>query len=456
MQDNFGFVTPENLELFTDLYELTMMEGYYRQNHNPEATFDLFVRDLPDNRNYLISAGLRQAISYLENLSFSERALNYLESKDFHPDFLSHLESLEFTGSVRAIPEGRAVFPNEPLMEVTAPIIQAQLFETLLINQVGFQSLIASKASRMRDVVDRFGNEQTLVDFGSRRSHGTDAGLKAARAAFVGGFNGTSNVAAGERFDLPIMGTMAHSWVESFPSEREAFEVFADLHRENTILLVDTYDTIEGTKVARDLIEDKDYSIRGIRIDSGDLIELSRRVKDIAPDFGVFVSSGVDEYFLKKFLNEDGVASGFGVGTRLVTSSDSPKLEGVYKLMAVDRDNNHEAVMKLSSGKVTYPGQKSVKRILNDGTYTKDVLTLRNSQEAGQELMEPIFRSGSLVYDPPSLETIRDRRADEVSRLPESIRTIDEDREYPVEISQDLRELQERTREKIEHSVQAT
>lgn len=452
MKDDFGLLTAGNLELFTDLYELTMMESYFQEDHNPEATFDLFVRDLPENRNYLIATGLQQAISYLDNLSFSDEALNYLGGQSFDPDFLSHLEDLEFTGDVRAVPEGTPIFPNEPLIEVTAPILQAQLFETLLINQVGFQTLIASKAARMRSVIDRFGDDQSLVDFGSRRAHGTDAGIKAARAAYIGGFNGTSNVAAGQLFDLPIMGTMAHSWVESFPTEREAFEVFADRHREETILLVDTYDTLEGTRLARDLIAEKDYSIRGIRLDSGNLTELSKNVREIAPEFDVFVSSGVDEYFIRDFLKDGGVASGFGVGTKLVTSADAPRLEGVYKLMAVRRNGSTEPVMKLSAGKVTYPGRKSIKRVTDGGTYRKDILTLRNADEPGEELFVDVFENGSLVYDSPDPETIRDTRSRNVSHLPEPARAIDQHHEYPVEIGTDLQSLQERTEREINRS----
>ncbi|MFB6344228.1 MAG: nicotinate phosphoribosyltransferase [bacterium] len=454
MDETFGEVTSEGLALFTDLYELTMMEGYFKEDHNPEAVFELFVRTLPEKRNYLIAAGLQQAIAYLDNINFTDDALEYLRTQGFEDEFLSYLESFEFTGDLRAVPEGVPVFPNEPILEVKAPIIQAQLFETLLINQISFQTLIATKAARMKDVIERHGDDQTLVDFGTRRAHGTDAGIKAARACYIGGFNGTSNVTAGEQFDLPIFGTMAHSWVESFPTERAAFEAFADLHRDDTILLVDTYDTLNGTRTAKRLVEDKDYSIRGIRIDSGDLIELSKSVNEIAPDMGVFVSSGVDEYFLKEFLTDGGVASGFGIGTSLVTSSDAPKLEAVYKLMAVERNGELDPVMKLSSGKVTYPGRKSIKRLSEDGTFQKDILTLKDADDPGDDLLEQVFHNGTLTYDSVSLDEKRRRCITQTDQLPADLRTLETDSSYPVEISEELSALQQKTEDTIHDRVQ--
>jgi len=251
----FGFVSSENVPLFTDLYELRMIQGYANRDHNPRATFSLFVRDLPTNRGYMVAAGLEQAIHYLESLSFDDRALEYLSEQEFDDAFLERLADFEFTGEVRGLPEGTLVFANEPLLEVTAPILQAQLLETVLINQIGYQSLIATKASRMRDVIDRTGNDQRLVDFGSRRAHGTDAGMKAARAAYIGGFNATSNVAAGEAFGIPVSGTMAHSWVQSFDRERDAFEAFVGEYGDDSVLLIDTYDTVRGAEIAKEVAE---------------------------------------------------------------------------------------------------------------------------------------------------------------------------------------------------------
>lgn len=450
---SFGFITPENLSLFTDLYELTMMQGYFKRDHNPTATFDLFVRDLPPDRGYMISAGLRQATSYLETIEFGDDVLNYLADQDFHSEFLDYLKEFSFSGSLKAIPEGNPVFPNEPLIEITAPLIEAQLFETLLINQVGFQSLIATKAARMRDVIERMGNEQTLVDFGSRRAHGTDAGLKAARASYIGGFAGSSNVAAGEQFGLPVFGTMAHSWIESFERERDAFEEFVKLYGEDSILLIDTYDTRNGARIARDVVDECTHDIRGVRIDSGDLAELSVEVNEIVDDIGVFVSSGVDEYALKDFFEQGGVATGFGVGTNLVTSSDAPKLEGVYKLMAVEENGSPRPVMKLSSGKVTFPGRKSVRRIETDNHYQHDILGIENEELPGDELLTPIYESGTRVHEQESLEDIRERTLAQLRKVPLQYRQITDPSQYDVRISDQLQEMKDELEQKLQSQV---
>ncbi|MEF8839856.1 MAG: nicotinate phosphoribosyltransferase, partial [Haloarculaceae archaeon] len=400
-----------------------------------------FVRDLPPDRGYLIVAGLEQALAYVESLSFSERLLDYLAEQDFHPEFLDWLEDFEFTGDVDAVPEGTLVFENEPFMQVTGSIAEAQLFETLLINQVGYQTLIATKAARMRDVVDRHGDHQTLVDFGSRRAHGTDAGLKAARAAYIGGFDGTSNVAAGEAFDLPIYGTMAHSWVQSFPTERAAFETFVREFGEDTILLVDTYDTVEGARTAKAVAEDLEVDVRGVRLDSGDLAALSIEVDEILDDEGIFVSSGMDEYAIREFFEDGGVATGFGPGTALTTSTDAPKLEGVYKLVAVEEppgSGNLEPSMKLSEGKVTHPGQKSIARNEEDGEFVGDTVGLPEECAAGSSLLEPVVRNGEQVVEPPSLDAINRRARDQLARLPLAHRALTDPDQYPVAISEEL------------------
>ncbi len=435
----FGYVTPENLGLFTDLYEMTMLSGYRSADHDPEATFSLFFRDLPADRGYLIAAGLEQVIHYVESLSFGERALSYLGEQGFDEAFLEFLADFEFTGEVRALPEGTAVFPDEPMLEVTAPISQAQLFETLAINQLGYQSLVATKAARMADQVDRFGDDQTLVDFGSRRAHGVDAGMKAARGAYVGGFDGTSNVAAGEAFDVPISGTMAHSWVQSFPTERAAFEAFAEVYGDDMVLLVDTYDTVEGARVAVDVADKKGVDLAGVRLDSGDLAALSREVEPIVGDADVFISSGVDEYLIQDFFERDGIADGFGPGTALTTSADAPKLDIVYKLVAVERDGEHRPTMKLSSGKATYPGRKSVHRVERDGTFEYDVVGLRDEDLPGEDQLVTVFEDGELVYDLPDLEAISERTSETLSRIPLASREIRDPDPYDVRISDELR-----------------
>lgn len=449
----FGHLSPENLGLFTDRYELTMLRGYRETGHTPEATFSLFFRDLPTNRGYVIAAGLEQAIDYLTSVTFGDRQLSHLRDEGFPEEFLDYLADFEFTGDVRALPEGTAVFPTEPLLEVTAPIDQAQLFETLLINQIGFQSLIATKAARMRDVARRRGDDQTLVDFGTRRAHGTDAGLKAARAAYIGGFDGTSNEAAGELFDLPVYGTMAHSWIQSFPSERRAFEAFVDVYGEDSVLLVDTYDTVAGAETALSVAREKDVDIRGVRLDSGDLAALSREVRELLPDeMNVFVSSGVDEFFLRDFFADDGVADGFGPGTSLTTSKDAPTLDPVYKLVAVEEEGEMQPSMKLSEGKVTYPGAKSVRRFA-DSTMQRDILARADEDVEGEELLVDVVRDGEIVYDFPTLDTIRERTLATLSELPAGVRTIENPDEYPVEVSDELAATAERVQSDLRQEM---
>lgn len=450
MEPDFGYVSREDLGLWTDLYELTMMQGYLEQDHDPRSTFELYFRELPGDRGYVVAAGLEQVVHYLENISFGEEALDYLEEQGFHDDFLDYLAGFEFTGDVRAVPEGTPVFPNEPLIQVEAPIVEAQLFETLLINQVGFQSLVASKASRMLDVVERRGSDQNLVDFGSRRAHGTDAGMKAARAAYVAGFEGTSNVAAGRRFGLPVFGTMAHSWIESYESEREAFRAFVQSYGEDSILLIDTYDTVRGARRAMDVVKELGVDVRGVRLDSGDLAALSREVEEVVEDLSIFVSSGVDEHKIQRFFSDGGLATGFGVGTKLVTSADAPSLDIVYKLMEVERGGDMEPVMKLSSGKVTYPGSKTVRRVESGGEYRRDIVGLRGEDLEGEELLVDVFRDGERVLDLPGLEEVRERTREEVGKLPEGCRRLRDPVEYEVQISEELRGTMEELRRDLE------
>ena len=432
---DFGYITPENLSLFTDLYELTMMQGYFDEGHTPDATFSLFFRELPPDRGYMIAAGLEQVLHYMETLSFGDRAIDFLAAQGFHDDFLDHLAGLEFTGAARAIPEGTAVFHDEPLLEVTAPIMEAQLLETIAINQISFGSLIATKAARMRDVVNRVGDGQALVDFGSRRAHGTDAGMKAARSSYIGGFTGTSNVAAGELFDLPIFGTMAHSWIQSFATERAAYEAFVDAYGEDSILLIDTYDTVQGARIARAVADEMGVDINGVRLDSGDLAALSKEVAPIVGDMDLFISSGMDEFKIKEFIEAGGIGNGFGPGTALVTSADAPKVEGVYKLVAVERDGEMQPSMKLSKGKSTLPGEKTVHRVFEDGRVDHDVIGQRHEDLPGEELLVPVFEDGQLVYDPPSLDTIKDRTMESLRHIPAQVRAIEDPDPYEVRVS---------------------
>ncbi|SER87548.1 nicotinate phosphoribosyltransferase [Natrinema salaciae] len=449
-EPTFGFVSAETLPLFTDLYELRMMQAYANRDHNPRATFSLFVRDLPPNRGYMVAAGLEQAIHYVESLSFEDRALEYLAEQGFDDAFLERLAAFEFTGEIRGVPEGTPVFANEPLLEVTAPILQAQLLETALINQIGYQSLIATKASRMRDVIDRDGDGQRLIDFGSRRAHGTDAGMKAARAAYIGGFDGTSNVAAGEAFGIPVSGTMAHSWVQSFERERDAFEAFVAEYGDESVLLIDTYETVGGARIAREVADAADVDLRGVRLDSGDLPALSKAVDEVVPGVDQFISSGIDEYAIRAFFDRGGVGAGFGPGTALVTSADAPKVEGVYKLVAVERDGEMQPTMKLSAGKVTYPGSKTVRRTESDGQYAGDIVGLRDESLPGSEQLVPVIEDGKRVSELPDLDRIRDTATAKRRMLPVEHRRIDDPDPYPVQIGEKLRQETDRLRRTLE------
>jgi nicotinate phosphoribosyltransferase len=452
-EPTFGFVTPETLVGFTDLYELTMFSGYHELDHSPEATFTLYFRDLPTDRGYLLATGIEQALAALSDLSVPPELLGYLREQGFPEATLDALADLEFTGDVWAVPEGTPVFPDEPILEVTAPLPQAQLLETLLINQVGLGSLAATTAARITEVVERHGDGQAVVDFGSRRAQGVDAGLKVARAAYVGGFAGTSNVLAGHRFGVPTFGTMAHSWVQSFPDERTAFEGFVETYGPDATLLIDTYDTLEGAALAADVAAESDVPVGGVRLDSGDLVALSREVAALlaerGADLDVFVSSGLDEHAIREFLDAGGVAAGFGVGTRFASLEATPNLDLVYKLAAVERGGEPTPAMKLSTGKSSYPGPKQVFRRTEDGEHVGDVVDVRGADRAGEPLLSPVVEDGAFVAECPSLEAIRERAARERRRLPAGVRAVEDPEAYPVEIGADLAALTERTRERV-------
>lgn len=340
-------------------------------------------------------------------------------------------------------------FPNEPLVEVTAPIVEAQLFETMFINQVGFQSLIATKAARMRDTVARHGDDQSLVDFGSRRAHGTDAGVRVARAAYIGGFTGSSNVAAGHTFDIPVVGTMAHSWVQSFPTEREAFEAFVDVYGDESVLLVDAYDTIGGAKTAIEAAERLDIDITGVRLDSGDLTELSKAVARVVGKARIFISSAVNDYEIETFLTNGGTATGFGPGTALVTSADAPTLDAVYKLVAVERNGVFPPSTKLSSGKPTYPCRKSVRRVERDERFERDVLTLSEEEEPGAGQLVDVYRDGELVSSRPVSAASREHARNQVELLLLVTRSLGDPDPYPVQISDRLESVTKAGRDEL-------
>jgi len=434
------------LTLLTDLYQLTMAQAYWQHQVMGQATFSLFVRHLPPERGYLVAAGLEDVLRYLEGLRFGPEELSYLEGTGiFDPSFLHYLSELRFSGEVWAVPEGRLVFAQEPLLEVTAPIIEAQLAETYIINQVQLQTLIASKAARCVWAARGRG----VVDFSLRRTHGSDAGLKVARSCYLAGCQGTSNVLAGKLYGIPIAGTMAHSFVMAFPSELEAFRAFAGSFPEGCVLLIDTYDTVEGARLAAQVgreMEARGQRLRGVRIDSGDLLQLSRQVRAILDEAGldyvrIVASGGLDEYQVEELVQAGAPIDSFGVGTRLGVSADAPWLDMAYKLVAYEG----RPALKLSQGKASLPGEKQVYRFYADGLMREDVLALRHEPlPEGEPLLEKVMEEGRLLRPHPPLHELRQRCQQELARLPEPYKALRPQESYPVRCSPGLEELQRR------------
>jgi nicotinate phosphoribosyltransferase len=432
--------------LVTDLYEITMAAGYLESGLGEQpATFELSVRSLPEQRNFLIAAGLDEVLRYFEHLHFDDAALAYLRSLDrFTPRFLDVLGGLRFTGDVRAVPEGTVVFGEEPLLAVTAPMIQAQLVETFVLAALGFQTMIASKAAR----VALAARGRTVADFGARRAHGADAGLKAARAAFVGGVDSTSLVLAGREFGIPVTGTMAHSYVLAHDSELEAFLSFGRAFPDHTVLLVDTFDTLRGAEIAAEaasVLAGEGITVGGVRLDSGDLASLAagvRRILDRAgfPDIRILASGGLDEHSIAGLVAAGAPIDGFGVGTRMTTSSDVPSLDVVYKLVE-DRSGPR---MKTSTGKPTLPGRKQVYRRRAGGSISGDVIALAGETEIeGSPLLVEVMRGGRRIGETETLTAIRDRALSGLDALPPPLRSLDRraDPPYPVGRSRRLSDL---------------
>lgn len=440
--------------LATDLYELTMAAAFLEAGAEERlATFDLNVRTLPAERGYLVAAGLEQALAYLRDFRFSAEALEYLsDTGHFRPPFLDYLADLRFTGTVEAIPEGTVCFPPAPLLRITAPIIEAQLIETYLLTTVTYQTMIASKAARIVEAAD--GRE--VVDFSARRDHGPQAGLLCARAAFIGGCSGTSNVLANRRFGIPAYGTMAHSFVMFYRDEPDAFRTFAQSYPGNPTLLIDTYDTVEGARRALEvlpMLRKEGRDLGGVRLDSGDLATLSRQVRDVLDEGGaaetrIFASGNLDEHRIARLLVDGARIDGFGVGTRLGTSADAPSLDSTYKLVATrEPDGDWAPAIKLSASKVTLPGRKQVWRARHDdGTLAGDCIGLETEKRAGEPLLATVFRDGRPLGEPPPLEQVRDRARAQREALASDIRRLENPAPYPVTVSPPLSSLVERLR----------
>ncbi|BAU49529.1 nicotinate phosphoribosyltransferase [Sulfurifustis variabilis] len=432
----------DNGALLTDLYQLTMLQGYWRHGMRETAVFELFVRRLPERRAFLIAAGLEQALEFLAGLRITSDERDWLATTGlFGAEFIESLADFRFTGDVDAMPEGTIFYADEPILRVVAPLPQAQFVESRLINLLHFQTLIASKAARCTLAAPG----KLLVDFGMRRAHGAEAALYAARASYLAGFAGTATVLAGRRFGLQVYGTMAHSYIQAHDDEAAAFESFAIAQPGNVTLLIDTYDTEAGAaKVVRlaPRLKRLGIPIRAVRLDSGDLGEHARKVRAILDEGGltdvrIFTSGGLDEYVLRDLLARDAPIDGFGVGTSLDTSADAPYLDCAYKL----EEYRGVARRKRSEGKATWPGRKQVYRRYDQaGRMRGDVLTIEGDPQDGEALLVPVMRNGERLHR-EALDVARDRALAQLERLPDELRDLDGAARYPVTVSARLRAL---------------
>jgi nicotinate phosphoribosyltransferase len=437
-------MNPISSPLLTDLYQLTMLQGYFGAEMTETAVFELFVRKLPPERNFLMAAGLEQALEFVEGLRFSPEELEWIEaSKLFRPGFAERLATLRFTGDIHAMPEGTIFFPHEPILRVTAPLPEAQLLETRVLNLIHYQTLIASKAAR--SVLCAQGKR--LIDFGLRRAHGAEAGVLAARASYLAGFDGTATSYAGAAFGIPVFGTMAHSFVQAHEEEAGAFVHFAEVFPKNAVLLIDTYDTVRGARKVVDVqkqLARLGIRVRGVRLDSGDLAALAREVRSILDAGGlndaiIFASGNLDEYRVRELVSQQAPIDSFGVGTSLVTSSDAPYLDAVYKL----QEYAGQPRRKRSTGKATWPGRKQVHRQSGqDGAFAADVVTLESEPVEGEPLLRLVMQGGRRVAADVTLDAARRHARAQLARLPESLRALEQaPQPYPVEIAPSVRAL---------------
>jgi nicotinate phosphoribosyltransferase len=437
-----------SLALSTDLYELAMMAGYHATGNLPLATFELYVRELPPNRSFLVAAGLEQALDYLEQIRFSAADIDHLRAvpalrRVGAAFFDEYLRRFRFTGDVWAVEEGTPIFPPAPIMQVTAPLPEAQLVETALLAHVGFQTSVASRTARIVEAAAG----RPVAEFGARRAHGVEAGILAARAAVLAGCASTSNVEAGRRFGIPISGTMAHSWVMAFPDEPVAMRKYSELFADDAVLLLDTYDTISAAQS----IVASGLRPRAVRLDSGDLVAISTRVRGILDEGGlrdtrILVSGDLDEWRIDAIVRAGAPVDGFGVGAAISTASDAPSLGAVYKLVELERDGSVVPVMKRSSGKGTLPGRKQVWRRFDGGVATEDVIEQVSSgkDSAAQPLLTRVMSAGKRERPAPTLTDLRARSQAAIAVVPESVRRLHEPERYSVRLGTALQDTAER------------
>jgi nicotinate phosphoribosyltransferase len=436
--------------LLTDLYELTMAAGYFEAGKTAErAVFELGIRHLPPHRNFVLAAGLPQAVDYLLNLSFTADEIDYLRAlpqfQHVSPAFFDYLRDFRFTGDLFAVPEGTPLFAGEPMLTVRAPIVEAQIPETYLLSALSFQSLIASKAARCAAAA----GDRAVVEFGTRRAHTPEAGVLGARAAYLGGCAGTSNTLAGFRYRIPVMGTVGHSWVMSFCGESEAFRQIQRILGESAVQLIDTYDVIK----AANRVAQTAGPFWGVRIDSGDFLALSRQVRSILDvaghaDAKIMISGDLDEYRIRELVSAGAPIDGFGVGTQLAVSADAPSLSSVYKLVEIEICGIQRFTAKFSNDKPSYPGSKQIFRD-TAGDNPRDVIARSGECGRGEALLRPIILGGRLIEPLPTLEQARQRAAESIAKLPAALRQLEDAEPWPVIHSRELRELIERTRRNL-------
>lgn len=450
---SFPGLTGTNAALFTDLYELTMAQAYVAEGMLAPATFSLFYRSMPEERNYILSCGAEDVADYLSEVRLSDEDLDYLRrTGKFSDAFLDYMADFRFTGDVFAVPDGTPVFPEEPLIEVTAPAPEAQIMETWVVNQMHVQSILATKAAR---IVSAAGGRPVL-DFGMRRIHGADGALKAARAFHIAGVSGTSNMLAGRVYGLPVAGTMAHSYVQAHDDEMDAFRAFAREFPE-TILLVDTYDTLAGVEkviaLARELGDQ--FHVTGIRIDSGDLADLAQRSRRMLDNAGldglkIFVSGGLDEFSIEKLLRNGAPVDGFGVGTSMGVSPDAPELDMAYKLVEYGGSGR----MKLSTGKPSLPGAKQIFRQVRGGRSIGDVLARRDENIDAAALLKPFLDNGRRIRDHETPDNCRERARHSLAMLPDDIVSIRKSENvYPVTLSDELESHRRQVSDRIQRTA---
>ncbi len=440
--------SPASPALLTDLYELTMAAGYFERRVDCRATFELFVRSLPKGRSYLVAAGIDAAADYLESLRFTDEDIRFLRGQPvfsrISSEFFDYLRAFRFTGDLNAVEEGTLIFAEEPILQVTAPVLEAQVAETYLLSLINFDTLVASKAARVMGAAQG----RAVLEFGSRRAHGPEAGVRAARAAYVGGCAATSNVMAGLRYGIPLAGTAAHSWTQVFPTERESFEALLETFPDTAILVIDTYDPGAAAEMAVTL----GRPVPGVRLDSGDLLETSRRVRGILDHHGLsstkIVASGdLNEYKIEWLVQNGAPIDTFGVGTELSTSLDVPALASIYKLVEVEREGQVEHKAKFSQDKISWPGRKQVCRFSRDGKMEYDlVCRAGESFPAAEALLQPVIQNGRRVAPQRDLHDVRARTLGNLERLPAAYRALRDAPAYPVRKSPALERLLDEVR----------